>query len=217
MVQTIGDPAWSRYFRVAGGMVFLLRLGVPEAFAAPDRPSSKVDPPRASVGQPDSPPDVRHVVFPRPSLLWTATQLVPSIEMALGPGDTHYGLRWQITPLLWSWGVHRKLSGWRTLVVEPNVRHSGSLELYATPGFYMGADSALLLRVGARAYFPVLHSGEYLSVSFGSAYQHAFGQGDMAFEVGMYVLYGVLGLQLSMSPEAQHPAARTLSLNVRYF
>ncbi len=65
-------------------------------------------------------------------------QALPSPEMAFGAfrtyGDnatasrdleTAFGLRWQVTPFVWSWGLHRKVNRFRWFVVDPIARNSG--------------------------------------------------------------------------------------------
>ncbi|MFS8070909.1 MAG: hypothetical protein ACMG6S_31465, partial [Byssovorax sp.] len=88
-----------------------------------------------------------------PTLLWAALQLVPSPEW-MGDGSRGYaGMRWQVTPLLYSFGINRKLFPWRTLIAEPTVRHSGSLELFFSPE-YLGKPGSFaerwLFRGGVR-------------------------------------------------------------------
>src|SRR4051794_775501 len=85
--------------------------------------------PARTVSQPDG-----HYTWadplPYPSLAWLVTQLVPSPELAVGRvkhidgagaesdvTTTAFGLRWQLTPLVWSWGVNRRISRWRYFVV----------------------------------------------------------------------------------------------------
>ncbi len=72
---------------------------------------------------------------------WLATQLVPSPEIAGGQGTARFGARWQVTPVLFSWGIHRGLSPWRFIVEEPLVRQSGSIELYLTPEYFFYGSS----------------------------------------------------------------------------
>jgi hypothetical protein len=123
-----------------------------------------------------------------------------------------------VTPLLFSWGIHRGLSPWRFFVAEPFVRQSGSVELYVSPEFFatssFGDHGAL--RTGVRAYFPVVEHGEYLSVSLGSSHLLIAGHSFAAGEVGAYVLFGILGAQLTLSPRAG-PIATIATLRVRYF
>ena len=155
-----------------------------------------------------------------PNLAWIATQFIPSPEIAAGGGHAHFGLRWQVTPLLYSWGINRKLSPWRVLVVEPSTRQGGSIEAYLSPEFIDvdgDATDKWLLRPGLRAYFPVVQHGEYVSVSAGTSYQHVQNRGSAAFEGGVYVLYGLFGIQVSYAPVAHSPAGTIVTLRFRYF
>ncbi len=155
-----------------------------------------------------------------PTVAWIATQFIPSPEVAAGAGHTHAGLRWQVTPLLYSWGINRKLSPWRVLVAEPLSRQSGSIEAFLSPEFIDvdgDATDKWLLRPGLRAYFPILQHGEYLSMSVGSSYQNVQGRGSAAFEGGLYVLYGLFGVQVTYAPLPHQPAGTIVTLRFRYF
>lgn len=156
------------------------------------------------------------------AVLWFATQLVPSPEIAAAHDGVLSGLRWQVTPLSWSFGVHRGVSPLRTLVVEPMVRHSGSVELFASPEYLALRDTAgregdqWFLRPGIRAYFPLAQRGEYLSCSLGTSYAWGAVRSGPAWEAGVYTLFGVFGLQVTYSP-AHEPADVIATLSVRYF
>ena len=155
-----------------------------------------------------------------PTLLWFATQLVPSPEIAAGAGGARFGLRWQVTPLLYSWGINRRLSPWRVLVAEPYVRQSGSIEAYLSPELITGGitfSDMWLVRPGIRAYFPLVEHGEYLSVSIGTSYQRWRERSSAAFEGGVYTLFGVLGLQLTYAPGPDVPLATIATMRIRYF
>jgi hypothetical protein len=153
---------------------------------------------------------------------WLATQLVPSPEVAYGGDHARFGMRWQVTPLLFSWGIHRGLSPWRFFVAEPYVRQSGSVELFVTPEYVVYGSSfsdGWLLRTGVRSYFPLVEHGEYLSVSVGaSAFDFAgySARWGAAYEVGAYALFGVVGLQVTLSPSVA-PLATIATLRFRYF
>jgi hypothetical protein len=155
------------------------------------------------------------------TLPWVATQLVPSPELAYGDGSTRFGLRWQVTPVLFSWGIHRGLSPWRFLVVEPYVRQSGSVELFVTPEYVAyGARFAdgWIPRTGLRSYFPLVEHGEYLSVSAGASHFVLGGQSGVAWEAGAYVLFGAVGVQITVSPTpSAAPIATIATLRLRYF
>lgn len=153
---------------------------------------------------------------PRPTWVWLGTQLLPSPEMALTGRAISPGARWQVTPLLYSFGLHRSVSRWRVLVVDPLARVSGSVELHATPEYVGGNVDRLLMRWGVRAYFPVLHRGEYLAVSLGTSTFFMGNRRHVSYDAGVYVLNGILGLEVSASP-AYGPLAGVALLKVRYF
>jgi len=150
---------------------------------------------------------------------WLLTQLIPSPELAIGDEGGLFGLRWQLTPLLYSFGLDRRLSRFRAFVVEPLVRTSGSIELFFSPE-YLALDTAFSRRFGfrggVRAYFPVLEKGDYLSVSLGTAYARYDGRNAVSYQLGAYVLFGFLGFEQSFLPALDQ--ARWIStLNLRFF
>jgi hypothetical protein len=153
---------------------------------------------------------------PRLTLEWALWQLVPSPELAVAEDGLRFGLQWQLTPLSYSFGVDRRLSPWRAFIVEPVVRHSGSVELFFSPEYLARAGERFGFRAGVRSYFGLLHRGDYLSVSLGSAYMR-FGRSDaVAYEGGAYVLFGMLGLQVTYAP-ALSDASWIGTLRVRFF
>jgi hypothetical protein len=150
---------------------------------------------------------------------WAAAQLLPSPELASGNGSAYFGVRWQLTPILYSYGIHRSQNRWRSFVVEPIVRQSGSIELYFSPELVNWRDrieDGLGFRLGARSYFPLLSRGDYLSVSLGSAYAQYGPERTAAFEVGAYALFGFLGIQFSFLPHLDR-ARYVTTLCVRVF
>lgn len=154
-----------------------------------------------------------------PTLAWVLTQFIPSPSIAAGEGTARFGARWQITPLLYSFGINRRLSPWRVLVVEPIVRQSGSVELFIGPEHYAYGESFIdgwLVRTGVRSYFPLVEKGDYLSVSLGAAHTYFAGKSGAAIEAGAYVLFGVVGAQIAWSPTGG-PAETIATLRFRYF
>jgi hypothetical protein len=156
----------------------------------------------------------------RITLLWTALQLVPSPELVVDEGKARFGARWQVTPLLYSFGINRKLSPWRSLVIEPTVRHSGSIELYVAPEVLSGAfaDSTdrWIGRFGLRSYIPLVARGESLSFSVGGSLLRSRGTTGMGFDAGLHTFGGFFGLRVGYSPT---PGLRmtTLAFEIRVF
>jgi hypothetical protein len=149
---------------------------------------------------------------------WVAAQLLPSPELVIDEGQAKFGARWQLTPVLYSFGIHRRLSPWRTFIVEPIVRHSGSSELYVSPEYLALSPrfvDRLGTRIGIRSTFPVLHRGEYLSVSIGTSMLHLAGHSSVAYELGSHVLFGFLGVLATYSPTPEgHRWIFTLDVRV---
>jgi hypothetical protein len=150
---------------------------------------------------------------------WAVTQLIPSPEIAAGNDGALFGLRWQLVPFLYSFGIDRRLSPFRAFVVEPLVRTSGSIELFVAPE-YLALDDELArrfgFRAGMRAHFPLIERGDYLSISVGTAYVR-FGERESAsYQFGAYLLFGFLGIEQSFLPGLDE--ARWIgTLNVRFF
>jgi hypothetical protein len=149
--------------------------------------------------------------------LWALTQLVPSPLLAFGDSHVGFGVRWQVTPLLYSFGIsERPLRAFR---ISPIARYSGSIELHASPEWSCCAPddrSSWLLRTGLRVYLPILEHGEVLSGSFGSSYYRAAQGGGVSWDLGVYTLFGVLGLNLSVAPWLARREV-SLALAIRYF
>jgi len=190
----------------------------------PPKPAPKKEPadppadPAPGLAPPRDDPAVVHEPAIAPSLVWLLAQAVPSPELVVGDEGARFGMRWQVTPFLYSFGIHRKLSPIRTLVVEPIVRHSGSVELFVSPEWVGYKGGTALVDVGVRTTVPLLHRGEYLSVSAGVARTSFDGHVGVRYEGGVYVLFGLLGAVVSVSPTpALSPVATTLTLRVRYF
>jgi hypothetical protein len=154
------------------------------------------------------------------TLLWAALQLIPSPEAVIWDGVARLGARWQITPLLYSWGINRKLSPWRTFVAEPTVRHAGSIELHVSPevlaGSFPRGEERWLLRTGLRSYVPLIHRGEALSTSVGGSLVLARGKVGAGVDLGLHTFGGLVGLRAGACPT---PGLRflTLGLEIRIF
>jgi hypothetical protein len=158
---------------------------------------------------------------PTPTLPWAVTQLLPSpgLRIRTKDGDVAFTLRWQLTPLLWSFGVRDEVTPWRSLVVEPLVRYGGSVELFVAAD-YVGRgyiEDRFGFRGGMRIYVPLLQHGENLAFSLGASYSYLAERHGLGLEAGVYVLYGVLGLQVQYTPPIDAPSALGITLSVRYF
>jgi hypothetical protein len=195
----------------------------PAALAAPC-PVDEADPgKRALVPRPGSVvwADPTRVREPKlsVSLGWFAMQLVPSPELGFGRAGVTFGLRWQLTPVLFSFALDPRLSPWRFFIAEPLVRHAGSIELFISPEYLALPDKGADRfggRVGLRSYFGVVERGDYLSLSVGTSYYRFGDEHGPSYEAGAYVLFGLVGFVASLSP-ALADARWLTTLNFRYF
>lgn len=179
-----------------------------------------------------APPDMGYSALdprPYPSLPWIALQLLPSPEVAFGTirstdiyGHTSrdvqasFGLRWQLTPLLWSWGQHRALNRWHFLVIDPLARNSGSISADLNLEYMWGQVNRMLVRPGVHATFPILQRGEYLSTSIGTSFYAYDDILRVAYDVGAYCLFGLFGVQFTYAP-VHEPLKTMLTFRIRYF
>jgi hypothetical protein len=153
------------------------------------------------------------------SLVWALLQLVPSPELGVGDEGALFGLRWQLTPLLYSFATDARLDRFRFFIAEPVVRQSGSVELFVSPEYLAldgGAGARFGVRAGVRSYFGLIARGEYLSASLGSSYFRFRDHDGVAFEAGAYILFGSLGVQLTYAPGFE-AASWLATLRLRYF
>jgi hypothetical protein len=67
-----------------------------------------------------------------------------------------------------------------------------------------------------RSYFPLIERGEYLSLSLGTAYFNAHSGDGAAYEAGLYILFGDLGIQFAYAPGFD-PARFIATLRIRMF
>ncbi|HEY8079897.1 MAG TPA: hypothetical protein VIF62_37455, partial [Labilithrix sp.] len=120
------------------------------------------------------------------------------------------------TPVLWSWGVNRRVTRWRWFVVDPLARNAGSIELNGSLEYLWGDVNRFLVRPGVRATFPLVQRGEYLSMSIGTSTYQYDDTFRVAYDAGLHILYGILGAQVTVAPG--HAPLRTIgTVTIRYF
>lgn len=154
-----------------------------------------------------------------PTLAWAGLQLIPSPQWVKSNNSTDFGFRWQITPILYSWGINKNVSPWRYVVVDPVARQSGSIELFFSPEVIFSKlefKDSWTFRSGARTYFPLWHKGEYLSGSLAVSYFNFNGDNGISYEAGFYLLAGILGFQTTYSPNMKN-SEWIFTIRLRYF
>ncbi|MBI2392189.1 MAG: hypothetical protein HYV09_21555 [Deltaproteobacteria bacterium] len=151
---------------------------------------------------------------PTPTIPWIVAQGIPSPGVAGDREGRTLSLRWQVTPLLWSWGIHRRASRrFRLFVVEHSMRGSGSFEVWIGPE-WLRDEPRWLARGGLRSHFPVAQRGEALSMSIGTGAWTDGRSSGPVLEFGAYVLFGLFGVQVSHAPGLAR-AEWTVTFSVR--
>ncbi|MDD5361253.1 MAG: hypothetical protein PHN88_03920 [Ignavibacteria bacterium] len=118
-----------------------------------------------------------------------------------------FSLRWQITPVNFSFKTNKFVSPVQFFMINPVRRVTGSAELFiqpeiATSGFkYSGFDN-FGLNTGARVIIPVQEMGENISMSLGGKYTFRKNSitGDSGYpgvEAGVYFFGGIAGVQFT--------------------
>lgn len=157
--------------------------------------------------------------LPYPTPLWIAAQLIPSPEFIVTRGESAFGLRWQVTPLLFSFGVRRGLNPWRLLVAEPLVRYSGSVEVFVAPEYLAlpgEASQQWGLRSGVRVHLPLAERGENLALFVGASHFLYRSESSVGVEAGANILWGLLGAQVTFTPRFLGAEAWIFTLRLRY-
>ncbi|MBL1214193.1 MAG: hypothetical protein HND52_12610 [Ignavibacteriae bacterium] len=150
---------------------------------------------------------------------WLLIQMIPSPEWVKNNDKFSFGMQWQITPLLYSFGINKNVNPWRSFIIDPVKRQSGSAEFFLSPEYLNLASSfknKWLFRTGVRLYFPLWHRGEYLSYSISSSYFNFNGQNGISYEAGIYMFAGILGFQTTYSPAFKN-SEWIFTFRIRYF
>ena len=148
-----------------------------------------------------------------PALLksWLPLQLIPS-PVVYQDSDklnakSQFGFRWQLIPLNISFRPNRYNSPVQFFKINPVRRFTGSMEIFVQPewtvtGFQYAGLSRFGLSAGGRVLLPIKGDGEKISFSIGGKYSYrkdlvGTNNGYWGIETGVYVLFGILGLQMN--------------------
>ncbi len=151
--------------------------------------------------------------------MWGVSQLIPSPQWITTSDGAKFGMRWQVTPLLYSFGMNNRLSPWRYFITDPLARQSGSAEIFFTPE-YLNIENQFkdkwLFRGGLRFYIPLWQKGEYASMSLATSYYNFNGNNGISYEAGVYLFAGILGFQTTYSPNFTN-SEWIFTIRLRYF
>lgn len=105
------------------------------------------------------------------STTWVVLQTIPSLTWLTFPEQTHFAFEWEVTPILYSFGMTKLDPPWHFLSVTQPERFAGSLELNFSTQLYTkkvgtshwGFSGQLL------THLPLIQKGEYLGFNAGFA------------------------------------------------
>lgn len=144
-------------------------------------------------------------------LTWTIVQLIPSPtwlnDRNANSSSLTFALRWQITPLNFSFSTNKFVSPVQFFFVNPMRRYTGSVEFFVQPELATGSFgnsgfNKMGIAVGSRFNIPLKNYGENLYMSLGGKYTFRKNNienknGYYGVEGGVYAIFGVLGLQFN--------------------
>ncbi len=157
---------------------------------------------------------------------WALLQAVPSPGFNVdhdAAGAALVGeLRWQVVPLNYSFSANRLVSPAQFFLVNPLRRHGGSVEGFVEPAWALqpyrrSGDDRLGMGAGLRMFLPLVEYGERLSFSVGGKVlvreNSAGGRSNTAgLELGVYTLFGIVGLRVDLTGDPAHRASMSLAL-----
>jgi hypothetical protein len=202
-------------------LVAALLVGFPRRSMAEEAaPPPEITPAKSAAARERKPDGISPALRVTPGAaagLWIFTQLIPSPLYVATSDRVGGGVRWQVTPLVYSFGVAAKPV--RAFVIEPVARHSGAVELYVSPEWACcapGDGTSWIARGGARLYLPLVGRGEALTGSLGGSYYRASDGSGASVEMGVHMLFSMLGLTVTVSPRL---TGREVigALHIRYF
>lgn len=147
---------------------------------------------------------------------WLQLQAVPSYTIIATPNGNAFGFEWEVSPLLYSFGMTKLVSPWYGFIVEPPARFTGSVEFVVSGqmltkkigGSYFGGSAQLL------GHIPLIERGEYLGVNIGAA-KYFLGDSSPLFAVGgISTLFGIVHFNVKYSDA---PSTWIWSLEFRVF
>lgn len=147
---------------------------------------------------------------------WLPYQAIPGMMVISHPGDIPFAFEWEATPLLYSFGMTRKISPWHSFFVVPPARFTGSLELKVTGQVstrktgrsYFGSSAQLI------GHIPLSERGEYLGLNIGVA-KYAFAGFSPWFKVvGISTLFGFVEFNFKHSSD---PKMWMGTIELRFF
>lgn len=134
---------------------------------------------------------------------WLPYQGVPSLTLYSGSPNSAFGFEWELTPLLYSFGMNKQISPWYFFIVEPPGRFTGSIEFNVAVQVFTRKIGSSYFSVSGTlmGFIPLIERGEHLTLNIGAS-MYRFGDRTPLFGVvGVSTLFGILHINVKHSPE----------------
>jgi hypothetical protein len=133
---------------------------------------------------------------------WLIMQTVPSVSWTCFPAQTHFSFEWEVTPMLYSWGMTKLDPPFHFFFVTQPERFVGSVEFNISTQLYThrvgtshwGFSGQLL------GHLPLVEFGEYLGLNLGIARYNIAGLSSNYLVGGFSTLFGFLDYNIKYSP-----------------
>lgn len=148
--------------------------------------------------------------------VWLPLQLIPSMALYNDAAQSNFGFEWEVTPLLYSFGMNDQISPWYSFIIEPTARFVGSVEVslagqvYTTKlgQSYFSSSGQLM------GFIPLAERGEHLTLNIGLAAYRIHNDTRFFKVMGFSSFFGMLHLNLK---HAGNPSTWIGSLEFRIF
>ena len=160
---------------------------------------------------------------------WSLVQVIPSPSFYQDKNNENsrlqFGLKWNITPVNYSFNANKLVSPVQFFKVNPMRRYGGSVELFVQPEWttsaYKYSDlDRFSISPGVRFFIPLAEYGEYLSGSLGAKYtirndKQNNNKNVFGLEAGSYIFYGIIGLNFTYN--FTNDSRYNFSINLKYY
>ncbi|RPI05301.1 MAG: hypothetical protein EHM64_06985 [Ignavibacteriae bacterium] len=133
---------------------------------------------------------------------WLLLQAVPSLSWTGLPAGTHFSFEWELTPVLYSWGMTRLDPPVHFFFVTQPERFAGSVEFNITTQWYTSRIGTSHWGFSGQlmAHLPLVEYGEYLGLNLGVARYTIAGSSSNFIAGGFSTLFGFLHYTVKYSP-----------------
>lgn len=148
--------------------------------------------------------------------IWLPLQLIPSFVLYQDDTRSRFGFEWEVTPVLYSFGMNDQISSWYSFVVEPTARFVGSVELTLAGQIFTAKAGTSYFSSSAQVmgFIPLFERGEHLTLNLGAGIYQIAGETRVFKIAGISTLFGILHLHVK---HADRPTAWIGSLEFRVF